>query len=110
MLALSGNHLIEIYSNTWNHLIYLPSLDLSKMRIQRINEFSFSGLNEVKVVNLSYNHLTGISLRSFVGMPNLFILDIRGNDISYVEPDSFVTVGKSLLTNQLVVCCYCNQV
>jgi Leucine-rich repeat (LRR) protein len=83
-LYLSSNRIQEI--NFVSHLPNLERLDLSQNRLISLNDKSFSQLNKLKYLNLSWNKLDFESnLSYFGGQNNLEQLDISFNQIKYLN-------------------------
>ncbi len=67
-------------------------LDISQLRLHRVNHLAFSGMVHCARLNLSFNWLSEIVSGTFSGMPGLQILDLRGNPILVFIPDEFMRI------------------
>ncbi|XP_051977074.1 toll-like receptor 1 [Xyrauchen texanus] len=86
-LDVSHNNISSIVRNDLNGLTHLCFLKVSHCGLQYISSDAFSGNSEIKVLNISYNHLTTIPN---LPLPQLRILDLSSNLYpSYALPDFF---------------------
>jgi Leucine-rich repeat (LRR) protein len=83
----------------------ITSLDMSAMGLTTIPAGQFAGL-EVSVAELSNNSIGSISEQAFDGMLKLDVLELSGNQITLIQPFTFIAIETvlvqlSLKNNQL---------
>ena len=104
-LILNQNKITTIKYGDLNRMIHLIHLDISQNRIEKINRLSFKGLKQLKVLNMSSNHLSdGYSLPNGVFLPlaaSLQELDLGHNLIYQSYPDKIIKDLHSLETLKL---------
>ncbi|XP_068120791.1 tsukushi [Hyperolius riggenbachi] len=108
-LNLSNNKIVNISTNAFSKLRYLESLDLSHNQLVALSDHSFfycplveldlssNRLQELKIgaftstnngkainLNLANNLISSISRRHEVGLPNIRILNLSGNELRSV--------------------------
>lgn len=71
----------------------LERISLARNSIQRLRERSFSGLNNLLVLNISGNSLTQLPVNVFTTR-NLQILDLSYNDLANIRADTFVSLDR----------------
>src|SRR5690606_34657529 len=77
----------------------LVKLDLSKNRIESIEEGAFSGLHSLKSLDLSQNELTDISSRNWPYLAELENLDLNGNRFGSIYAGFFEGLASLRLLN-----------
>ncbi|XP_030850381.1 slit homolog 3 protein-like [Strongylocentrotus purpuratus] len=95
VLNMNGNQVRRI--NTGNHAwtINLIELYLSWNLMTGISQFAFLGLQNLTILDLSYNkRLTSIYLTSYTGLNNIHTVDLSGCSITYLQ--FYTPVLKSL--------------
>ncbi|EFN73944.1 Protein toll [Camponotus floridanus] len=87
-LSLSGNALAEI-PYAVRVLKLLKTLDLGNNHVSRIDNDSFSGLNQLYGLRLVDNKLENVSREAFASLPGLQVLNLANNIIRHVEQSAF---------------------
>ncbi|KAI4502399.1 hypothetical protein M0802_002311 [Mischocyttarus mexicanus] len=87
-LSLSGNSLTEVPCAV-RVLHSLKTLDLGNNHVSRIDNESFSGLNELYGLRLVDNKLENVSRDAFSTLPALQVLNLANNFIRHVEQSAF---------------------
>ncbi|XP_053381483.1 uncharacterized protein LOC123557124 isoform X2 [Mercenaria mercenaria] len=90
LLELSGNTgLREILLRPMSNFPYLISLNLSMCEIKEMTKDIFRSMDNLRILDLSYNKLIKIPSFSFIGLRKLKRLNLLGNrDIHIFEPYS----------------------
>ena len=70
-MSLANNSLVSLKARSFEHLLGLKILDLSRSQIKHLHENSFEGLTELEVLSLHGNELRGISAALLSHMPAL---------------------------------------
>ena len=69
-------------------------LDLNEKGLELIEEFTFSGLTELKILILSFNLLTYLPENIFNGLSNLTSLNLSNNNITSMDGNKFIGLDK----------------
>ena len=69
-------------------------LDLNEKGLVLIEEFTFSGLTELKILILSFNLLTYLPENIFNGLSNLTSLNLSNNNITSMDGNKFIGLDK----------------
>ena len=89
MLCLGHNNIKQLPSIVFQ-TISVWGLDLSSNRLQNIEPFSFTACqHSLAFLILSHNQLTHVSSSAFMGLTNLLLLFLFGNNISRIHPNAF---------------------
>ncbi|XP_067124031.1 LOW QUALITY PROTEIN: protein toll-like [Centruroides vittatus] len=83
------NQLTIIHVGTFSKLVYLKKLLLNNNKLTFINAKTFLNLNELRHLDLSYNHLKSFPL-NILALKSLQILNLRGNKIEDFENPELV--------------------
>ncbi|XP_056603808.1 toll-like receptor 1 isoform X1 [Triplophysa dalaica] len=90
-LDVSHNDISSIVHGDLSALIHLCFLKVTHCGLQHISPDAFSSNSEIKVLNISHNHLT--TIHNFP-LPQLHVLDLSSNRYpSYALPRSFVNLS-----------------
>lgn len=84
-ITLRACRIINVDYESFEELPMLEYLDLSLNSIKTLQLGVLDTFQNLKLLNLSYNQLTGFPLGLFDQKPNLLVLDIRGNKIGELE-------------------------
>lgn len=82
---LLNNQLSVVTTRIFSLARNLTSIELSKNRITRIEDYAFDGLTQLQQLYLNKNQLRSLSRLAFAGLPNLNFLNLRDNDIETIE-------------------------
>lgn len=77
-LNLSGNR-IKLEKGIFKELKHLRCLNLSENFLENISESSFEGLDSLEKLGLNHNNLKVLDGEGFSGLQNLKLLDLRAN-------------------------------
>lgn len=92
-LSLKHNYIDELTEPAFQNLWNLTELDISQNLITNIRPGCFSHLPSLKQLNLSGNRLSSFKGEFFITRRSngtkLEVLDLSGNDLSYLFPSSF---------------------
>lgn len=88
------NSEVELNASTFSGLTNLRSLDLSTNNINRIEDGAFSNLINLKKLDLSDNKLTALHEQTFKGLDNLKYLSLKRNSISAINANTFTALTK----------------
>ncbi|KAL3882135.1 hypothetical protein ACJMK2_028506 [Sinanodonta woodiana] len=86
-LNMSGNLIETVGKDTFSGLSKVDTLDLKYNKIRTLHSDCLQPLLALSVLNLSYNAIE--NLPSFRGLQNLYVLDLRHNNIKYLDSSSF---------------------
>ncbi|CAD6997416.1 unnamed protein product [Ceratitis capitata] len=89
---LKTNSLVRIPNLT--NCRELRLLDLSSNHIESLSGRPFVGLKQLHDLLLSYNRIKAIPQDAFVGIPRLQLLDLEGNEITSIHKEAFVPFVK----------------
>nr|XP_022900101.1 toll-like receptor 13 [Onthophagus taurus] len=99
-IILSFNKIKEIQNEAFSDLTNLKSVILMlinlnlKNVIKHLHRYSFFGLNNLQILDLSKNFISTIHLNQFLFTPKLRVLNLSSNNLSYLPRDVFI---KTLL-------------
>jgi hypothetical protein len=93
---LSGNNLISLPADIFDHLTSLEFLDLSRNRLSSLPEDIFDHLTSLDELLINYNQISSISGDIFENNTNLTVIHLRNNHLSSL-PDG-IFEGLSSLT------------
>ncbi|KAJ8403175.1 hypothetical protein AAFF_G00353920 [Aldrovandia affinis] len=98
LLGLSNNVIVNILNNAFHNLPVLRTLllDHNKITTFSILDSTFSQLQSLEILQLGYNALHAINGNWFQDMRSLLTLQMEGNLIARLQPDTF---GFSNLKN-----------
>ena len=133
-LTMINNNLKKLESFAFSNLCGLLYLVIQMNWIRQIDPHAFSGLHSINYLNLSNLHIHTLGRCAFCHMTTLIAIDISGNyithitveivqfshpidslDISnnhikYLDTDALTNNVHSLITNQVVLCCYVREI
>ncbi|XP_055596994.1 leucine-rich repeats and immunoglobulin-like domains protein 1 [Uranotaenia lowii] len=89
MLDLSYNHLLGVPERIFLYQKRLLQLHLNNNKIGSINNKTFHGLEELRVLNLRGNFLNELTFGMFKSLPKLEELNLAGNRIENLHPETF---------------------
>lgn len=89
-LILSDNQITKISAlGLFNRIPNLKTLDMTRNKINNIEEGAFEGATSITDILLSENLISGVNSMIFRGLVNLKSLSLYGNKISCVTPGAF---------------------
>lgn len=91
-LSYEKIQITEIEKDTFTGLINLKKLNLSNNSIIRLADNTFKDLGELTELNLSINSINGLSKSEFTGLKNLKILDLSNNFIEEIPNNVFTHI------------------
>ena len=106
-LVIEQNKLQFLEESAFHGLEAISKLDLSNQEIHSIHDKSFHGLTRVTHLSLANNSLTHFQAAWFKYLPNLYFLDLRGNHMQSVTPETlqyWQSIGV-LLSDESNFCC-----
>ena len=106
LIDLFGNSIHQLNDMTVNHFVLLMNLQLSNIHIKSIMPFTFDGLKEVRILNLSFNMISKLYSNTFNGLPMMIILDIRYNLIKHIDVDMVFNFDGTIRVTNSILCCY----
>ncbi|KAK3593118.1 hypothetical protein CHS0354_018246 [Potamilus streckersoni] len=86
-LNISGNLIETLGKEAFSGLSKVDTLDLQYNKIRTLHRDCLQPLLALSVLNLSYNVIE--NLPSFQGLQNLFVLDLRHNNIKQLDSSTF---------------------
>lgn len=99
-LDLTSNTNLCLNPKVFNGLDNLKRLYLAcvnrKKYISHLSRNFFTALDNLTVLDLKRNHLTGFDAELFDRLPNLRRLDLSENQLKRLNPDSFSHIGPNL--------------
>lgn len=100
-LKIFGNRLKGgIDKNVFSPARYLRFLDLANFNLTSVNDFAFFNLTLVARLNISNNQIQTVSPNNFIGLENMYSLDMSHNNITNVTfSNSTLTHLKALYLN-----------
>lgn len=94
-LILSDNHITRISAlGLFNRIPNLETLDMSRNKIDEIEQGAFEGAYSINEILLSENEISAVNRAMFRGLNNLKSLSLYGNLISCVTPGAFDELGS----------------
>uniref|UniRef100_T1ITW7 TIR domain-containing protein n=1 Tax=Strigamia maritima TaxID=126957 RepID=T1ITW7_STRMM len=97
LLSIQHNRIESLPSGIFNSLTSLQSLFLSNNMLQGVtNADSFAGLNKLRSLILLGNNIKLLRNTTFKHVPNIVIMSLDSNQISYIEEGTF-DVFKNLI-------------
>lgn len=90
-LLASDNHLTEISSHLFINAAHIDYVDFSNNFIQRIDPTAFEGANQLKTLNLSYNHMDKLQA-GWISLASLLTLDLSHNNLTQFTEHAFDAV------------------
>lgn len=89
----SRNKIFEVESETFSYLEHLKILDISYNAINKIEVSAFEGLNELEKLYLDHNALSTIQSDIFDVLLNLTVLDLSFNAIKELKVEIFTIIN-----------------
>ncbi len=109
VLEIQKNPLRTIASTSLLGLQALTLLNMSNMFLGNIPIGSFMDLKCLVILDLSQNRLYRLENQLFSGLSSLKQLDLKGNKITEVKYDTFLSFPQlDLQTDQSLICCTTN--
>ena len=128
-IDLRCNKLRVIHSHAFRHLQYLTQIHLLKNNLIQVKSFSFVDLPRVISINLSSMHISEFASNSFIlkslvsldlsynaiatinlallnHLPNISLLDIRGNRIDKFYSKAEVLPFINIISELDYICCF----
>ena len=108
-LYLAGNPIMALGTHCFWGMFSIKFLDLSNLMIQdiEIGAFGIGNSSSLNHLSLSNNMLFEVSPGIFENMNGLRILDLTGNDIAFMDLDTFDYLQlEQLHTDEYKFCCY----
>ena len=90
-------NILEISSierNSFNHFSYLESLNLTHVKLVKIDSAAFKGLTQLRTLILSWNQISQIELHGFEGLDSLEELWLWGNNLNRIYANMFQHLFK----------------
>lgn len=91
-LYLSHNFILYIEEGSFRSLNSLHILELNNNEISWTIEDTngaFAGMEKLKDLNLSHNHIKSVAKKAFIGLPRLLTLDLTYNPITSIQEGAF---------------------
>jgi len=105
-IDLSLNPLHTLHTNAFNGLA-IKTLNLIGMKLELISDCAFCGMSMLIMLNLSDNNIQRVSCHMFDNILSLTQLDLRKNNINFIEVNSFANSKlKLLFVDNLEYCCF----
>lgn len=105
----NNNRLLAIDNSTFTGLMNLRVLHLSGNNLKTLTKSTFLNLHKLHELDLSKNYLTTIDERLFLNLQSLRTLKLNGNMINSLHKKTFSGLGKlyslNLAKNTLNFCC-----
>ena len=104
-LYLIRSRTSTLYLNTFQ-LPSLTSLHLQYSKLHFIENEVFCFQNNLRIINLSFNEIEHISVKTFECLKGLHILDIRNNKLTTIQESALDYISIVLFSGHITICCY----
>ena len=110
ILDVSENQLCTLKLVTFENLKNLILLSMAKNFITALHSHLFFNLDNTELFNASYNAIQKIDSNVVSAETKLKTIDLRGNEMYKVTPNSFTSLTNStILVDKHATCCFLNE-